>query len=260
MILTMSESRHCCAHRSPASLQPYCLRSARVVESWRDTHVAVAGVQCRAPQRPAVTVFCIHYLKRLGRTAEPVTRFGHRAGDKCFADYTGQTAEVIDRSSGDIRHAQVFVVVLGCSNYNYAEASCTQALADWLGAHVRALGFFGGVPAAFVPDNLKRGRDRAHRYDPDLNRAYSESPEHYGGAILPARIRMPRDKSKIETAVQIVERWILARLRNPQFFSLHELNAAIDELLIELNERPFQKLDGSRRSRAIDLDRSAPKR
>jgi transposase len=122
---------------------------------------------------------------------------------------------------------------------------------------VRALEFFGGAPAAFVPDNLKSGIDRAHRYDPDLNRAYAEFAEHYGVAILPARVRKPRDKSKVETAVQIVERWILARLRNRQFFSLIELNAAIGELRIELNERPFQKLDGSRRSRFIELDQPA---
>ena len=190
------------------------------------------------------SAFCDHFRAFL-HTAEPVMRFEHRAGDKCFVDYAGHTAEVIDRSSGEIRQAQIFVAVLGCSNYTYAEASWTQTLADWLGAHVRALQFLGGVPAAFVPDNLKSGVDRAHRYDPDLNRAYAEFAEHYGVAILPARVRKPRDKSKVETAVQIVERWILARLRNRQFFSLTELNTAIDELLIELNERPFQKLDGS---------------
>lgn len=204
------------------------------------------------------SAFCDHFRAFL-QTAEPVMRFEHRAGDKCFVDYAGQTAEVIDRSSGEIRQAQIFVAVLGCSNYTYAEASWTQALADWLGAHVRALTFFGGAPAAIVPDNLKSGVDRAHRYDPDLNRAYAEFAEHYGLAILPARVRKPRDKSKVETAVQIVERWILARLRNRQFFSLAELNAAIEKLLIELNERPFQKLDGSRRSRFIELDRPALK-
>lgn len=205
------------------------------------------------------TAFCIQYRKWLERAAEPVMRFEHRAGDKCFVDYAGQTAEVIDRTSGEIRQAQIFVAVLGCSNYTYAEASWTQTLCDWLGAHVRALEFFGGAPAAFVPDNLKSGVDKAHRYDPDLNRAYAEFAEHYGVAILPARVRKPRDKSKVETGVQIVERWILARLRNRQFFSLTELNAAIDALLIELNERAFQKLDGSRRSQFIERDRPALK-
>jgi transposase len=205
------------------------------------------------------TAFCIQYCKWLERAAEPIMRFEHRAGDKCFVDYAGQTAEVIDRTSGEIRPAQIFVAVLGCSNYTYAEASWTQTLSDWLGAHVRTLEFFGGAPAAFVPDNLKSGVDKPHRYDPDLNRAYAEFAEHYGVAILPARVRKPRDKSKVETGVQIVERWILARLRNRQFFSLTELNAAIDALLIELNERAFQKLDGSRRSQFIERDRPALK-
>ena len=205
------------------------------------------------------TAFCVQYRRFLNRTAQPVMRFEHRAGEKCFVDYAGQTAEVIDRYSGEIRCAQIFVATLGCSNYTYAEASWTQTLPDWLGAHVRALEFFGGAPAAFVPDNLKSGVNRAHRYDPDINRAYAEFAEHYGVAILPARVRKPRDKSKVENAVQNVERWILARLRNRQFFSLTELNAAIDELLIELNERAFQKLEGSRRSRFIELDQPALK-
>lgn len=202
------------------------------------------------------SAFCDH-LRGFLNAREPVMRFEHRAGDKCFVDYAGHTAEVIDRSSGEIRPAQIFVAVLGCSNYTYAEASWTQSLPDWLGAHVRALEFFGGAPAAFVPDNLKSGVDKSHRYDPDLNRAYAEFAEHYGVAILPARVRKPRDKSKVETGVQIVERSILARLRDRQFFSLTELNAAIDELLSELNERAFQKLEGSRRSRFIELDRPA---
>jgi transposase len=210
------------------------------------------------PEGLQYSAFCDHFRAFLN-TREPVMRFEHRAGDKCFVDYAGQTAEVIDRHTGEIRQAQIFVAVLGCSSYTYAEASWTQTLADWLGSHVRTLEFFGGAPAAFVPDNLKSGVDRPHRYDPDLNRAYAEFAEHYNVAILPARVRKPRDKSKVETGVQIVERWILARLRDRQFFSLAELNAAIDELLIELNERAFQKLDGSRRSRFEELERPALK-
>lgn len=211
------------------------------------------------PQGLQYTAFCVQYRQWLERTAEAVMRFEHRAGEKCFVDYAGQTAEVIDRYSGEIRLAQIFVAVLGCSNYTYAEATWTQSLPDWLGAHVRALEFFGGAPSAFVPDNLKSGVDRAHRYDPDLNRAYAEFAEHYGVAILPARVRRPRDKAKVEGAVLIVERWILARLRDRQFFSLTELNAAIDALLTELNERAFQKLEGSRQSRFLELDQPALK-
>ena len=209
------------------------------------------------PQGLQYTAFCVQYRAFVSRAAEPVMRFEHRAGEKCFVDYAGHTVGIIDRHTGEIRQAQIFVAVLGCSNYTYAEASWTQSLPDWLGSHVRALTFFGGVPAAFVPDNLKSGVDRAHRYDPDLNAAYAEFAAHYGVAILPTRVRKPRDKAKVETGVQIVERWILARLRDRQFFSLPELNSAIAELLIELNKRAFQKLEGSRRSRFLELDRPA---
>jgi len=211
------------------------------------------------PEGLQYSAFCDRYREWLQNTAEPVMRFEHRAGEKCFVDYAGQTVGIIDRHTGEVCEAQIFVAVLGCSNYTYAQASWTQSLADWLGSHVRALTFFGGAPAAFVPDNLKSGVERAHRYDPDLNPAYAEFAEHYGLAILPARVRKPRDKAKVETGVQIVERWILARLRDRQFFSLTDLNAAIDSLLIELNERAFQKLDGSRRSRFLELDQPALK-
>ena len=161
-------------------------------------------------------------------------------GDKLFVDYAGQTVPVVDRSTGEAREAQVFVAVLGASNYTYAEASWTQSSADWLGSHVRALEYFGGVPRAVVPDNLKAGVHRALRYEPDLNPAYQEFAEHYGLAILPARVRKPRDKAKVEAGVLVVERWILARLRHRTFFSLGELNAAIRELLEHLNTRPFK--------------------
>jgi transposase len=156
-----------------------------------------------------------------------------------------------------VHEAQVFIAVLGCSNYTFAEATWSQALSDWLGSHVRAVQYFGGTPAAFVPDNLKSAVTKARRYEPDLNRAYSEFAEHYGVAILPARVRKPRDKAKVETGVLIVERWILARLRNRQFFSLADLNGAIAELLERLNTRPFKKMAGCRRSRFLELDQGA---
>lgn len=202
------------------------------------------------------TAFCVHYRRWL-KSADPVMRFEHHAGDKLFVDYAGHTVDVIDRYSGELRTAQIFVAVLGCSNYTYVEATWSQTLPDWLGSHVRALNFFGGTPAAIVPDNLKSGVSKAHRYDPELNPAYAEFAAHYGLAILPARVRKPRDKAKVEGGVLIVERWILARLRNQSFFSLAELNAAIQVLLIELNARPFKKLAGSRRSRFIELEQPA---
>jgi transposase len=202
------------------------------------------------------SVFCDRYRRWLA-TQELVLRQNHPPGEKLFVDYAGQTAAVTDPHSGEVREAQIFVAVLGCSNYTYAEATWTQALPDWLGSHVRALGYFGGAPAATVPDNLKSGVTRAHRYEPDINRSYQDFAEHYGLAILPARVRKPRDKAKVEAGVLVVERWILARLRNRTFFSIGELNTAIRELLEQLNHRPFKKLDGTRYSRFLELDRPA---
>lgn len=202
------------------------------------------------------SVFCEQYRRWLA-TQDPVLRLQHQPGDKLFVDYAGQTVPVIDRYRGEARQAQVFVAVLGCSNYSYAEASFSQQLPDWLGAQVRALEYLGGVPAAIVPDNLKSAVTRSHRYEPELNPSYQDFAEHYGVAILPARVRKPRDKAKVEGGVLIVERWILARLRNRTFFSLGELNAAIGECLEDLNTRPFQKLEGCRRSRFDELDAPA---
>ncbi|HTE41756.1 MAG TPA: IS21 family transposase [Steroidobacteraceae bacterium] len=215
--------------------------------------------QAQHPEGLQYSAFCDHYRAWLKRSVEPVMRFEHRAGDKCFIDYAGQTMPIIDRRTGEIREAQIFIASLGCSNYTFAEATLSQSLPDWLGSHVRAVEFFGGAPAACVPDNLKSGVSRAHRYDPELNPAYAEWAEHYGTTILPARVRKPRDKAKVENAVLIVERWILAKLRDRQFFSLGELNAAIAELLTEYNHKPFQKMDGTRQSRFLELDRPALK-
>jgi transposase len=149
------------------------------------------------------SVFCDQYRRWLA-TQEMSLRQDHLPGDKLFVDYAGQTAPVTDRQTGEIRTAQIFVAVLGCSNYTYAEATWTQGSADWLGAHVRALEYFGAAPRAIVPDNLKSGVHKAHRYEPDLNRAYQDFAEHYDLAILPARIRKPRDKAKVEGGVLIV--------------------------------------------------------
>jgi transposase len=207
------------------------------------------------PQGVQYTAFCNQYRRWLA-SHELVLRQAHNPGDKAFIDYAGQTVPVIDRLTGEVRAAQIFVAVLGCSNYTFAEATFSQRLADWLGSHVRALEYFGGVPRAFVPDNLKSAVTKARRYEPDLNPAYSELAEHYGVAILPARVRKPRDKAKVETGVLIVERWILARLRNRTFFSLAELNGAIAELLEHLNTRPFKKMTGCRRSRFLQLEKA----
>ena len=165
---------------------------------------------------------------------------------------------VVDRETGEARQAQVFVAVLGASSYTFAEATWTQTLPDWTASHVRAFEFIGGCPELVVPDNLRSGVSHAHRYEPDLNPTYHDLARHYGVAVLPARVRRPRDKAKAEVAVQVVERWILAALRHRTFFSLVELNAAIAELLERLNTRRFRKLPGSRRSQFKQLDRPGP--
>ncbi|CAN5264415.1 IS21-like element ISPsy14 family transposase [soil metagenome] len=202
------------------------------------------------------SVFCEQYRRWLA-TQDVVLRQQHEPGDKLFVDYAGQTVPITERYTGEVHDAQIFVAVLGCSNYSYAEATFSQQLPDWLGAHVRALEYIGGVPGAIVPDNLKSAVRRTHRYEPALNPSYQDFAEHYAVAILPARVRKPRDKAKVEAGVLVVERWILARLRNRTFFSLGELNAAIAELLEELNTRPFKKLEGCRRSRFMELDEVA---
>jgi transposase len=184
-------------------------------------------------------------------------RHEHRAGEKLFVDFPGQTVPVVDPRTGEVSQAEVFVAVLGASNYTYAEAVPSQALPHWVGAHVRAFAYFGGCPQVLVPDGLRSAVTRAHRYEPDLNRTYQEMAAHYGAVVIPARPSKARDKAKVEVGVQIVERWILARLRKRTFFALAELNAAIRGLLEELNRRPFKKLPGSRRSLFEALDRPA---
>jgi len=200
--------------------------------------------------------FCDRYRAWAG-TLDLVMRQEHRAGEKLFVDYAGQTAEVVDRRTGEIRQAQIFVAVLGASNYTYAEATWSQQLPDWIGSHVRAFEFLGGSSEILVPDNLRSGVSKAHRYEPDLNPTYADLAKHYGVAVLPARARKPRDKAKAEAGVLLVERWILAVLRHRTFFSLPELNREIAELLGRLNTRPFKKLPGTRRELFEQIDRPA---
>src|SRR6516162_11686937 len=187
----------------------------------------------------------------------PTMRQVHPAGERLFVDYAGQTVDVIDGATGEVRAAQIFVAVLGAASYTYAEATATPTLPDWIGAHVRALSFIGGVPRQIVPDNPKVGVLNANWYEPGLNPTYQDLATHYRTAVLPARPRKPRDKAKVEAAVLVVERWILARLRNQRFFSLAELNAAIARLVTDLNDRPMRRLGVSRRRLFEQLDQPA---
>jgi transposase len=184
-------------------------------------------------------------------------RQSHAGGEKLFVDYAGDTVPVIiDRLTGETRAAQIFVAVMGASSFTHAQASWTQGIADWLFAHVGALEAIGGCPKLLVPDNTKTAVIKACFHDPQLNRTYAEMAAHYDMAVLPARPRKPRDKAKVESAVLIVERWLLGRLRHRKFYSLADLNAAIRELLHQLNEvRPIRRLGVTRRQLLEDLDR-----
>jgi transposase len=202
--------------------------------------------------------FCDLY--RSWRSKLPlVMRQEHRAGEKVFVDFSGTRPVIIDRETGTPTEVELFVAVLGASNYTYAEATRTQQLPDWLAAHVRAFEYFGGVPEIVVPDQLKSGVTIPDLHDPDVNAAYAELAAHYGTAVIPARPKRPRDKAKVEVGVQIAQRWILARLRKRTFFSVEELNEAIAELVEEMNARAFAKLEGCRRSAFEEIDRPALK-
>jgi len=204
------------------------------------------------------TQFCKMYQQ--WRKKQNVSmRQTHKAGDKLFIDYAGSTVPVIDKDSGDIRYAQIFIAVMGASNYIFAEATWSQTMADWIGSHVRAFSFFGGVPALLVPDNLRSAIRKACRYEPETNATYAEMAAYYGTAVLPARPAKPKDKAKVEVSVQIISRWILARLRHMKFFSLLELNQIIAQLLANANFKAFKKLPGSRLSQFEEIDLPALK-
>ena len=200
--------------------------------------------------------FCERYKEWAGRLKLSLRQI-HIAGEKLFVDYSGHTMEVVDGLSGEVLAVQIFVAVLGASNYTFAEATLTQSLPDWISSHVRAFAFLGGVAQQTVSDNLKAGITQACFHEPMVNRTYADLARHYGTAILPARPYRPKDKAKVEVGVQIVGRWILARLRNRSFFSLAALNEAIRGLLVDLNDRKLRGWGRSRRQLFDELDRPA---
>ena len=210
------------------------------------------------PDGFAYSKFCEGLRDWRGAQGLPM-RQTHLAGEKVFVDYAGQTVSAVDPESGLVRRAFVFVGAMGASHFTYAEASWTQGLPDWVMSHVRMLDYFGACPQIVVPDNLKAGVKSAHLYEPDVNPTYLEFARHYDVAVIPARVAAPKDKAVVESAVQVVGRWILPKLRHRQFFSLHDINNTIWELLEELNDKPFQKRPGSRRSVFLELDLPAMK-
>jgi transposase len=210
----------------------------------------------RHPTGYRYTAFCKVYAEWLAKRG-PTMRQTHEVGDKLFVDYSGKKPRIVDRETGEVTEVELFVAVLGATNYTYAEATRTQRVADWLGSHTRALAFLGGVPRLIVPDQLRTGITGPCRYEPGLQSSYEEWSQHYGTAVLPARPGAPRDKAKVEAGVLVAQRWILARLRNQTFFSLSELNARIAELLGELNDRRMRLYGASRRELFERMERPA---
>lgn len=208
------------------------------------------------PEGLRYTAFCERYREFLRRRGL-VMRQVHVAGDKLFVDYSGKKPHLVDPRTGEVIEVELFVAVLGASNYTYAEATASQQVADWIGSHVRALAYIGGVTAAMVSDQLKSGVTRPCRYEPEAQRTYEDLATHYGTALLPARPRAPRDKAKVEVGVQIAQRWILARIRNQVFHSLAELNARIRELLVDLNGRVMRRYGKSRKELFESIEKPA---
>lgn len=248
--------------------QPPSSRSGFVEPEWPSVQVELRhkGVtkqllweeycQCHPHNAYSYSQYCHRYQVWLGQQRRSMRQI-HKAGEKLFIDYCGPTVAIINPQTGEIRNAAIFVAVLGASNYSFAEATWGQSLCDWLESHVRAFEFFDGTTTILVPDNLKSAVSKACRYEPDMNRSYKALAEHYSVAVIPARPRKPKDKSKAENGVLLVERWVLAKLRHETFFSLAALNIRIKELLEQLNNKPFQKLPGSRRSQFETLDKPA---
>lgn len=183
----------------------------------------------------------------------------HKAGEKAFIDYAGTTVDIIDPKTSEIKTAQIFVMCLGGSDLAYVEATFTQGSKDFIRSNINGFKYFGGVPEILVPDNLKSGVNTACKYEPEINRNYREMAKHYGAVVIPTRVRKPKDKAKVEGAVLIASRWILARLRDHSFFCLEDLNLEISKLLEDYNNKKFQKRDGSRRSVFNEIEKEALK-
>lgn len=210
-----------------------------------------------AQQKPyGYSQFCDIYAV-FREKLSPSMRQVHRAGERAFIDFSGYKPRIIDPATGDSIEVELYVMVLGASNYTYAEATRTQKLPDFVGATARGMEYFGGVPEMLVPDQLKSAVKKSDWCEPEINATTAEMAAHYGTAVVPARPGKPKDKAKVEQGVLLAQRWILACLRNRSFFSLEELNAAIRELLEVLNNKPFKKLAGSRRTAFESLDRPA---
>ena len=204
------------------------------------------------------TWFCNNY-KAYTKKLSPSMRQTHKAGEKAFIDFSGVTVPIVDPITGEITQAEIFVSVLGASGYPFVIATPSQKKADFIDANVKMFEAYGGVPELLIPDNLKSAITKADRYDPDLNPEYAKLAQHYGTAIMPARPRKPKDKPLVENGVKLTQRWILARLRNRVFFSVAELNAAINQLLPLYRNKKIKRLGVSRQELFDTIDKPALK-
>lgn len=249
-----------CAHRNPSIVTKQEIDYILIYQEIKKKGVTLQLLHEEYQERYgknqsySYSIFCQRFRTWLAKQ-KPSMRMLHVAGEKTFVDYAGLTIDIYDQSGGEIHKAKIFIGVLGASNCTYVEATLTRSIPDWIGSHIRMLHYFGGVPQLIIPDNEKAGVNQACYYDPELNPNYAAFAAHYNVTILPTRPAKPKDKAKVENAVQVVERWILARLRHYRFFSLSELNQAISKLLIELNSKPFKKLPGTRWSQFELLDK-----
>lgn len=249
----------------PASHSP-SLRAAIDID-WADVHqemqrkgATLQQLHLEHLERDPGSICYSQYCKRYKAWAKQLKSYlrqSHRPGEKVFVDYAGKTMEIIDPATGQSRKVQIFVGVMGASNFTYADAHWSQQLPDWIDAHVRMFEYFGAVPQVLVCDNLKSGVTKANKIDPVINATYQNMAEHYEMVVMPARKRRPKDKAKAEGGVNLVTRWILFRLRKHVFHSLGDLRQAIAELLEDLNNRRFQKLPGTRRTAFEEIDKPA---
>ena len=237
-----------------------CEEIQRQLRSHRDVTLQLLWEEYRAahPNGYGYSRYC-ELFQRWRKKQSVVMRQQHTPGEKAFIDWAGATLPIYDRHSAAVRQASLFVAVLGASSYTYAEVTRDQQMEAWIRAHEHAFAFWGGVPSLTVPDNTKTGVSKACRYDPDLNPTYQNFAVHYGFGVVPARPYRPRDKAKVESGVQIAQRWIIAALRHRRFYSEAEANEALRELLAKLNQKPFRKRDGSRSSQFAELDQTALK-
>ncbi len=241
----------------------------RVIPDWSILHqelkkpavtLALLWTEYRAahPRGYGYSQFCERY-RQWARLLKPSMRQVHRAGEKLFVDFSGRRPQLVDARTGEETAVELFVGALGASGFLYAEATRSQDLPSWIGAHVRMLAYFQGSAAIWVPDNLRSGVTTAHRYDPEINRTYADLARHYGAVVIPARVARPTDKPKVEVSVQIAQRWVLAALRHRTFFTLADLNAAIHERVDSINDRPMKVVGVSRRALFEQRDRPALK-